>query len=91
MAFYTRWSGEETVEIVASFGSVQPEGKGIGGRDRAAVTLVKVRFKNGDERYRFLETMKATGGAEELYRFVYKLPVEKLSDEEMKKAMKEAE
>jgi hypothetical protein len=82
MAIYNRWGDE--LKIVVNCGEVRP--KQLNG----PVTLVKVRYGDGEDRWQFADFLKADGGWQEIKSAVEKLQVSAISADTMKSAISQA-
>jgi len=79
---YTRWG--EPVTVVAACGECQPAGF------CAPVTLVRVQFGDGDERYRFAQFLRADGGFSEILTAVQSARPVRLSAAALEVAIQQA-
>lgn len=88
MAIYTRWG--ESVTIEQNCG--QHESQLGGGKHKVTttVTLVKVKFEDGDERYAIAESLKADEGWTEIEAAVAEASKVTLEAAELKRALREA-
>lgn len=82
MAIFTRWGNQ--IEVTGYCGKHRPD-------KTYEFVLLRCRFEDGVERHLWMYTLKANGGLNEIEEAACLAPEIKLSPEELKKAMKEAE
>ena len=82
MAIYTRW-GEE-VTVVENNGIHQP--RELNGK----VTLVKLKYQDGEARYYFAEFLRADGGWLTISRAAKEAPVVVIKGKALKEAIRQA-
>jgi len=82
VAIYNRFSDELT--IIANCGEHKPE------EFVAPMTLVQIKYSDGDDRYCFAEFLKANNGWLEIETALGNAPVVELDPASLKKAIRQA-